>query len=226
MYPIFLAVINEERRFFVFHEYGIAVYEPSACRLHHQIRGTDIIPGTQEYVCGDKSSSCSWGRAINVGKHYIYITQPLRDRVLVISTIQIVVVDVISTDKYPVNLYYVPHLDHVWVLNWRSLYDTNAKTVQVIRDAYQKKKHHTVHPEPIDGQFDLVKGLYLPSTDLEQSHYTYKYGYVTHKNQRGMYKLDLANLRYTKSVDLTLYNCVPENIEFSALCKSIGFAVT
>lgn len=217
--PSLAAVLNEERRFFVFHEYGIAVYEPSACRLHHQIRGTDIIPGTQEYVCGDKSSPCSWGRAINVGQHYIYITQPLRDRVLVISTIQIVVVDAISTDKYPVNLYYVPHLDHVWVLNWRSTYDTNAKTVQVIRDAYQKKKHHTVHPEPIDGQFDLVKGLFLPSSDLEQSHFTYKYGYVTHKNQRGMYKLDLANLRYTKSVDLTLYNCVPENIEFSALCK-------
>lgn len=85
-------MLYEERKFFVFHEYGIAVYEPSACRLHHQIHSTDVIPGTQEYVCGDKGVPCSWGRSINVGNSYIYVTQPLRDRILVISTLQIVVV--------------------------------------------------------------------------------------------------------------------------------------
>lgn len=213
------AVLNEERKFFVFHEYGVAIYEPSACRLHHQIHGSDVIPGTQELVCGPQGTPCSWGRAINVGAHYIYVTQPLLDRVLIVSTIQLVVVDVIAADKYPVSLYYIPHLDHVWVLNWRSTYDTDSKTIQVIRNACVKKKHYTVHPEPIDGQFDLVKGLFLPAADIEQSHYTYKYGYVTHKNQRGLYKLDLVNLRYVKSVDLAVYNCVPESIEFSALCK-------
>ena len=66
------------------------------------------------------------------------------------------------TDKYPVELHYVPHLDQVWVLNWRSEQNLGIKTIQVIRDASQKRKHHTVHPEPIDGQFDLVRGLYIP----------------------------------------------------------------
>lgn len=47
----------------------------------------------------------------------------------------------------------------------------------------------------------------------------FKYGYVTHTNQRGLYKLDLANMRYTRSIDLTPYNCVPRQIQFSALCK-------
>lgn len=142
-----------------------------------------------------------------------------------------------STDKYPVDLHYIPHLDQVWLLNWRSLNDTGIKTIQVIRDAGQKRKHHTVHPEPIDGQFDLVKGLYIPSAEQvysycfllsclcschffqELSHYSFKYGYVTHTNQRGLYKLDLVNLRYVRSVDLTPYNCVPSQIQFSALCK-------
>ena len=41
------AAPSEERRFFSFHEWGISVYEPSACRLYHQIKSTDIIPGTQ-----------------------------------------------------------------------------------------------------------------------------------------------------------------------------------
>ena len=66
------------------------------------------------------------------------------------------------TDRYPVELHYVPHLDQVWVLNWRSEHNQGIKTIQIIRDAAQKRKHHTVHPEPIDGQFDLVRGLFMP----------------------------------------------------------------
>ena len=57
-------------------------------------------------------------------------------------------------------------LDQVWVLNWRSESDMGVKTIQVIRDAAQKKKHRTVHPEPIDGQFDLVRGLYIPERQV------------------------------------------------------------
>ncbi|KAK6630501.1 hypothetical protein RUM43_014846 [Polyplax serrata] len=201
------AAPNEERRFFSFHDWGISVYEPTACRLYHQILSTDIIPGTQEYVCGKKGVNCSWGDAINVANRYVYVAQPRKDRVLVISKIQMVVVDVVITDKYPVELHYVPHLDQIWVLNWRSENNLGVKTIQVIRDASQKKKHHTVHPEPIDGQFDLVRGLYIPF--IQDMSHMFKYGYVTHTNQRGLYKLDLGNMRYIKNVDLTPNNCVP-----------------
>lgn len=45
---------QQESRVFVFHDWGVAVYEPDECRLFHVIQGTDVIPGTQEYVCGDK----------------------------------------------------------------------------------------------------------------------------------------------------------------------------
>ncbi|XP_071439347.1 follistatin-related protein 5-like isoform X2 [Hetaerina americana] len=206
---------NEERRFFSFHDWGVSVYEPTACRLYHQIQATDIIPGTQEYVCGDKGVNCSWGQAINVANRYVYVTQPKKDRVLVISKIQMVVVDVVVTDKYPVELHHVPPLDQVWVLNWRSETNHGIKTIQIIRDAAQKRKHHTVHPEPIDGQFDLVKGLFMPP--VQDITHTFKYGYVTHTNQRGLFKLDLANMRYIRSIDLTPYNCVPREIQFSAL---------
>lgn len=48
----------------------------------------------QEYVCGDKGVNCSWGQALNVANRYVYVSQPLKDRVLVISKIQMVVVDV------------------------------------------------------------------------------------------------------------------------------------
>ncbi|EEB13958.1 conserved hypothetical protein [Pediculus humanus corporis] len=206
---------NEEKRFFSFHDWGISVHEPKACRLYHQILSTDIIPGTQEYVCGKKNIKCSWGYALNIANRYIYVAQPNKDRILIISKIQMVVVDVVITDKYPVELFYVAHLDQVWLLNWRSEKNIGIKTIQVIRDASQKKKHHTVHPEPIDGQFDLVRGLFIP--DIQDLNHNFKYGYVTHSNQKGLYKLDLANMRYVKNVDLSANNCVPRHVQFSAL---------
>uniref|UniRef100_A0A8D8XK16 Follistatin-related protein 5 n=1 Tax=Cacopsylla melanoneura TaxID=428564 RepID=A0A8D8XK16_9HEMI len=218
---------NEERRFFSFHDWGVSVYEPTACRLYHQIQSTDIIPGTQEYVCGDKGVNCSWGQAINVANRYVYVSQPTKDRVLVISKIQMVVVDVIVTDKFPVALHYVPHLDQVWLLNWRSSLDEGVKTIQVIRDAAQKRKHHTVHPEPIDGHFDLVMNLFMPA--IQDMSGAFNYGYVSHARQQGLYKLDLANMRYVKTVDLSNYSCLPKSAQFSSLyglviieCESSG----
>lgn len=48
-------------------------------------------------MCGDKGVNCSWGQAINVANRYVYVSQPTKDRVLVISKIQMVVVDVSTT---------------------------------------------------------------------------------------------------------------------------------
>ncbi|XP_018395424.1 PREDICTED: follistatin-related protein 5-like [Cyphomyrmex costatus] len=211
---------DEERRFLSFHEWGILVYEPSTCHALHEIHSTDIIPGTQEYVCGSKNVPCSWGRAINVADRYVYVSQPNKNRVLVISEVQMMIIDVVATDKNPVDLWYVQNLDYVWILNWRSEVDIGIKTVQIIKEAAQRKKHHTMRPEPIDAQFDLVKGLYIPQQ--QDTKHIFKYGYVTHTNQHGMYKLDLVNMRYTRTVNLASYNCVPTSMEFSDL---YGFVI-
>lgn len=48
-------------------------------------------------MCGDKGVNCSWGQAVNVANRYVYVAQPRKDRVLVISKIQMVVVDVSIT---------------------------------------------------------------------------------------------------------------------------------
>ncbi|KAG8172099.1 hypothetical protein JTE90_021816, partial [Oedothorax gibbosus] len=209
-----VAVPHLDHRFFAFHDWGVSVYEPDNCRLYHQIQSTDVIPGTQEYVCGDRGLNCSWGAAINVADRYVYASQPNKDRILIISRLQMVVVDVVVTDKFPVELHYVPNLDQVWVLCWRGHQDRGTKTIQIIRDASQKKKHHTVHPEPVDGHFDLVSGLFVPSPqDLGHG---WKYGYVVHTNQRGMYKLDLQGMKYLKTVDLTPYNCAPKSADFAS----------
>ena len=68
----------------------------------------------------------------------------------------------VPTDKNPVQLWYVPSLDQVWILNWRNEKDIDVKTVQVIEDAAQKKKHRAIRPEPIDAQFDIIQNIYIP----------------------------------------------------------------
>lgn len=207
--------VTEEKRFFVFHDLGVSVYEPTSCRLYHQIQTTDIIPGTQEYVCGDKGINCSWGRAITVADRYVYVSQPTKDRVLIISKVQMVVVDVVVTDKFPVDLHYVPHFDQVWVLCWRAFQDKGMKTIQIIRDAGQKKKHHSVHPEPVNGHFDLVRDLFIPS--VQDTGHKFKYGYAVHTNQQSMYKIDLAAMKYVRTIDLSPYNCVPMHVDFASV---------
>lgn len=234
---MFAAVLDVNRHLFVYHETGIDVYESDTCQLHHRMLGTDRILGSslaptaieQPQLCDD---ACIWGRSILVGRHLIYVSQPTLDRILIISTVQMIVVETIRTDRFPVNLQYVPHLDQVWLVNWRSQEGASTKSIQVVRNASRHHRHGAgVQPmrhmaETIEGQFDQIKGLFVPSVvEQEQNPYVYRYGYVTHENQRGMYKLDLVRMKYTKSIELTLYNCVPENIEFSALCESYAFMI-
>ena len=38
---------ESNKKFFVFHVWGVSVYEPQNCRLLHMIQSTDIMPGTQ-----------------------------------------------------------------------------------------------------------------------------------------------------------------------------------
>ena len=40
------------------------------------------------------------------------------------------------------------------------------KTVQVIEDAAQKKKHRAIRPEPIDAQFDIIQNIYIPEPQV------------------------------------------------------------
>ncbi|XP_034244832.1 follistatin-related protein 5-like [Thrips palmi] len=206
-----------QHRFFVFHDRGISIHEPRSCHMHHYIRPATVIPGTQSALCGDNvDKRCIWGEALNVEDRYIYVTQPYLDRIIVISVPMLAVVEAIATDKYPVRLTYVPHTSQVWVLNWRSEQDRGAKTIQVIRDAVEKRKHVTVHLEPVRGQFDLIQGLFLPpmGRDLMRG---MRFGYVSHARRQALSKVDLEELRYARTVDLSRYSCVPVDVAFSAL---------
>lgn len=65
---------------------------------------------------------------------------------------------VIPTDKLPVKIHYVEHLDQVWVVCWNedTTVDAGSKTIVVIRQASEDMQHHIVHTQPVANRFDLV----------------------------------------------------------------------
>ena len=94
---------------------GYLPHVPAVRILTAGVTLSTLYPCTccQDYVCGGVQRACSWGSAVAVGAAYVYVSQPRLQRVLVVSRRQQLVVDVVQTDKLPVQLHYVPHLDQV-----------------------------------------------------------------------------------------------------------------
>lgn len=231
--------INRDEKLFVFHSRGISIYSSSLCQLIHEIRGEAYIPGTQETVCSQFAQQCTWGQAVAVAAPadgLIYVSQPMMNRLLVLSIAQLIIIETIPTDGTPMELYHIPKNDQLWVVNFdvqRSDSDDDeeetikqqeqsTKTLQMIPDIRMiHVKHHPIHPERINGD---MMNFYVPPVNRYHDHiHDYKYGFVTHHKQRGFFKLDLSTLRYSKYVDLSIYDCVPEHIKFGGLCKLLHF---
>lgn len=66
----------------------------ASCRPFARVIFLLLSVHLQEYVCGPKNVPCSWGRAINIVNRYVYVSQPDKDRVLVISEAQMMIIDV------------------------------------------------------------------------------------------------------------------------------------
>lgn len=218
--------IHRDQKVFVFHSNGISIYSSGLCQLVHEVRADDFVPGTDDTICHRYARRCTWGDAVSIDTPdgLIYVTQPLMDRVLVLSIAQLIVVETIPTDGTPMELYHIPLHDQLWIVSYNLHRDGTiradpAKTIQMVPDVRMiHVKHHPIHPETINGE---MLAFYIPPVYLHRDHvHDFKYGFVTHHKQRGFYKLDLSTLRYAKYVDLSIYDCVPEHIKFGGLCKS------
>lgn len=217
---------GRDQKVFIFHSNGISIYSSGLCQLVHSIHASDLVPGTTETICNEYSERCIWGEAVSIDEAtdgLIYIAQPMMDRVIVLSIAQLIVIEIIPTDGTPMELYHIPLHDQIWIVNYnlRKLRKDPSKTIQMIPDVRMiHVKHHPIHPETISGD---MMSFHVPPVYPHRAHvFDFKYGLVTHHKQRGFYKLDLSTLRYTKYVDLSIYDCVPEQIKFSGLCKYLS----
>ncbi|XP_058049131.1 follistatin-related protein 5 [Ahaetulla prasina] len=204
--------------FYVFYEDGIKVIQPVECEFQRHIKPNEKLLGFQDEVCpktdGDEVQQCIWASAANVKDKFIYVTQPTLDRVLIVDVQSQKVVQAVSTDPVPVKLHYDKSHDQVWVLSWGS-FDKDSPTLQVITQASGSISHHTIHTQPVGKQFDKVDGFFIPSATLLITHI--RFGFILHKDEPVLQKIDLETMSYIKTISLKDYNCVPKTLAYTHL---------
>uniref|UniRef100_A0A8C6VNY8 Follistatin like 5 n=1 Tax=Naja naja TaxID=35670 RepID=A0A8C6VNY8_NAJNA len=204
--------------FYVFYEDGIKVIQPVECEFQRHIKPNEKLLGFQDEVCpntdGDEVQRCVWASAANVKDKFIYVTQPTLDRVLIVDVQSQKVVQAVSTDPVPVNLHYDKSHDQVWVLSWGS-FDKDSPTLQVITQASGSISHHTIHTQPVGKQFDRVDDFFIPSATLLITHI--RFGFILHKDEPVLQKIDLETMSYIKTISLKDYNCVPKTLAYTHL---------
>lgn len=62
-----------------------------------------------------------------------------------------------------------------------------------------------------------VQDMFLPPANDLQHHF--EFGYVVHTGQRGLYKLELEEMKYIKAIDFNKHNCHPKAVVFVPLGK-------
>ncbi|KAG9347130.1 hypothetical protein JZ751_006057 [Albula glossodonta] len=204
--------------FYVFYEDGIKVIQPVACEIQRHIKPSEKMLGLQAEVCpkseGDTDQTCVWSSAVNVKDKYIYVAQPTLNRVLVVDVQSQKVVQPVKTDPVPVKLHYDKSHDQVWVLSWGDMQKT-IPTLQVIHQASGGTSHHTIHTQPVGRQFDRVDDFFIPAATLIINHI--RFGFVIHKNEPALHKIDLETTSYVKNISLREYDCIPKSLAYTHL---------
>nr|XP_015200198.1 PREDICTED: follistatin-related protein 5 isoform X1 [Lepisosteus oculatus] len=204
--------------FYVFYEDGIKVIQPVECEIQRHIKPSEKLLGLQDEVCpqleGDTIQRCFWSSAVNVKDKYIYVTQPNLNRVLIVDVQSQKAIQAVNTDPVPVKLHYDKSHDQVWVLSWGDKEKT-IPTLQVINQASGSMSHHTIHTQPVGNRFDKVEDFFIPATTLIISHI--RFGFILHKNEPVLHKIDLETTSYVKKISLKEYNCIPKSMAYTHL---------
>uniref|UniRef100_A0A8C1SNB1 Follistatin-like 5 n=1 Tax=Cyprinus carpio TaxID=7962 RepID=A0A8C1SNB1_CYPCA len=201
--------------FYVFYEDGIKVIQPVACEIQRHIKPREKLLGLQEEVCpqveGEKDQKCMWTSAVNVKDKFIYATQPLLNRLLIVDIQSQKAVQTVSTDRVPVKLHYDKSHDQVWILSWGDL-EKNFPTLQVTSGS---TSHHTIHTQPVGHRFDRVEDFFIPPISLTINHI--RFGIILHKNEPALHKIDLETTSYVKNISLQQYDCIPQSLAYTHL---------
>uniref|UniRef100_A0A8C1X710 Follistatin like 4 n=1 Tax=Cyprinus carpio TaxID=7962 RepID=A0A8C1X710_CYPCA len=193
--------------FYVFSSEGITILQPGNCEIRRRIPRTERILGSYDELCprskGVSSHECVWASAVSVRDKYVYVSQPLQNRLLLIDTQAQRVVQAVETDAMPVKLFYDKSHDQLWLLSWRDLLKSRS-TLQV-----------TLTKPIIRAPFERVEDFYIPPTNLIITHV--RFGFVYLKSEPAVHKIDLETLRLVKTISLKNYSCIPASMAYTHL---------
>lgn len=199
--------------FYIFSDEGITILQPGDCEIRYHIKQSERIVASYEEMCpkseGITQQRCVWASAVSVKDRYVFVSQPLQNRLLIIDTQAQKVVQTVGTDTLPVKLFYDKSHDQVWVLSWGDTQKTHP-TLQVIPQASVGELHHTFRT-----QFQRVEDFYIPPTNLIITHI--RFGFVFLKEEAALHKIDLETLHRVKTISLKSYSCVPVSMAYTHL---------
>uniref|UniRef100_A0A8C1V158 Follistatin-like 4 n=1 Tax=Cyprinus carpio TaxID=7962 RepID=A0A8C1V158_CYPCA len=199
--------------FYVFSSEGITILQPGNCEIRRRIPRTERILGSYEELCpsskGVSSQDCVWASAVSVRDKYVYVSQPLQNRLLLIDTQAQRVVQAVETDAMPVKLFYDKSHDQLWLLSWRDLLKSRS-TLQVITSASAVEQRQIIRT-PFEG----VEDFYIPPTNLIITHV--RFGFVYLKSEPVVHKIDLETLHLVKTISLKNYSCIPASMAYTHL---------
>ncbi|KAL9980781.1 hypothetical protein ACROYT_G009419 [Oculina patagonica] len=187
------ATNDQETLVYVFGSEGVYIIEPKSKKIVSKITAADgICTKSNNRFSRDK---CSFGGEIAVKDELVFFSDMPGNRVHVIDVHEQKVTETIATEGYPVDLYYLPWLEEVWVHTW-----TNS-TFDVISTAGDLKKTHKAikaHVQP-----GWTHGYMFANKKVKDG----KVGYVTHMFNPGLHQLDLSSKTYKGFVNVSSYGC-------------------
>ncbi|XP_034033870.1 follistatin-related protein 4 [Thalassophryne amazonica] len=199
--------------FYVFSDDGITVLQPSECEIRRHMKKTERIVATYEEMCpkgeGVSPQHCVWSSAVNIRDKYIYVTQPLQSRLLVVDIQAQKVVQAVTTDPFPVKLLYDKSHDQVWILTWGDMDRTHPRLL-VIPQASVGEVHHAARTS-----FQRVNDFFIPPTNLIITHV--RFGFVFLKNEPAVHKIDLETFHRVKTISLKNDSCIPVSMAYTHL---------
>ncbi|XP_011609642.2 follistatin-related protein 4 [Takifugu rubripes] len=199
--------------FYVFSDEGITVLQPSECEIRRHMKRTERIVATYDEMCpkgeGVSPQRCVWSSAVNVRDKYIYVTQPLLSRLLVVDIQAQKVVQAVATDPFPVKMLYDKSHDQVWVMTWGDM-DRTHPTLQVIPQASVGEVHRAIRTT-----FQRVTDFFIPPTNLIITHV--RFAFVFLKNEPAVHKIDLETFHRVKTISLKNYSCIPVSMAYTHL---------
>ncbi|XP_065052259.1 follistatin-related protein 5-like [Rhopilema esculentum] len=180
-------------------------------RLPHDM----AVPGTDKPLCTRSpryKSACGWGGAAVVPGRFVFVADSYGNRVIVLDAKEAKPVSSIQTNGFPYMLKYITALDEVWIHCWKNSYldvvgsREGATAIQTIKNASSLIVSHSIKAQVADSYKDVMHG-YFEAENCQNINRNIQYGVVTHFNEPGIHKIDLAKKMYAKFINTSMYGC-------------------
>eukprot|EP00794_Sanderia_malayensis_P012835 gene12835-14155_t len=218
LFSCVLAFGDAKGVFYAFTGSGYSVLDPRRMQVIKTVPYNTTIPGTgTKKMCTPSSRSktkCSWqGAAATVGGRFVFVADSSGSRVIVIDAArQHRPIKAIKTHGFPFQVTYIKALDEVWVLCWRkNILDvvgdaSGATAIQKISNASSMAIKHSIQAQTVKA-YKYISHSYLRAENCQNPDPSLQYGIVSHYNEPGIHKIDLANKRYDKFINTSTHGC-------------------